>query len=138
MSNKFPHPRDWDHSEPTRKCASVLVINITWPLHSLYSSSSLLSSGSWPHRGSLFVKDPIKRSFILILPSTAQPLALPSTQTHSQQPDANSYMLLLDVGHSILGTATSSRRYAAIYIFSKSAFLILVVIVPRVNLALEH
>ena len=57
--------------------------------------------------------------------STAQPLWThyqPSTQTHPHQPVANSYMLLLDVGHSILGTATSSRRYAAICVsFSQRA-----------------
>jgi hypothetical protein len=67
------------------------------------------------------------------------------TQAHPHQSDANSYVLLLDVGNSVLGTATSSRMYAAIFLFSKSpprpdlmVLLYAHIQVPRMNLALEH
>jgi hypothetical protein len=66
-------------------------------------------------------------------------------QTHPHQPDANSYVLLLDVGHSIFGTATSSRRYARRFAFffqfiqePHPDLMVFVILVPRVNLALEH
>jgi hypothetical protein len=51
--------------------------------------------------------------------SAPQPLAnyCPSAQAHPNQPNANFRVLLLDVGHSVPGPATSPRRYAHLVMF---------------------
>lgn len=72
----------------------VLMIN-TWPLHSPYSSSSVLFSVLWPHPGSLFAKDLIKRAFIYPT-STAQPVASHyQTTNHPRRLIRTSLMLTL-------------------------------------------
>jgi len=103
----------------------VLVIDV-WPPHSPYFLSSLLFSVLWPRRGSLYARDLNKRAFshMPCQPRSTWPYYQQSTQTHPHQPNANSYMLLLDVGYSVLGPVTSSRRCAAFFVFFKSPSLI--------------